>query len=99
MALSTGSIPTGQEVIFTAGTRVPTVLQKIRVVNNSGVDRTFTLYLNPGTATPITPVNLILPVGDMYENNDEWELPVGKTLEAKASGAGLVFILQWKELR
>lgn len=65
-----------------------------RIVNTSGAQRTFNLYLNVnGVAINIIPVNTILPIGACFDDLPEFQLPPGGKILGDASGASVVWTI------
>lgn len=67
-------------------------IQFVRVVNESGVARTFTLYVNIGNnRSALTPIDTQLPIGALWDDLPTFEIPPSATLSAVASGASVKF--------
>ena len=95
-----GEIQTTQSTIFTtppftAGSEIT----MLRVVNESGVARTFTVYINiTGTARAITPVSTELPIGACFDDFPLFQLRANTTIEAVADAAGVSWSLNAVQL-
>lgn len=86
-----GSIKTTQTAIYTTRPDTNGVeVTMIRVVNESGADRTFTVFLNvSGTAHAVTPVDTQLPIGACFDDFPVFQLPPNGIIEAVADGEGV----------
>ena len=73
----------------------PKSLAWIRIVNGSGADRTFNLYLNlNGTSRNIVPVSTELGIGYAYGDDiPPLDLEPGSLVEADASGTGVLWTI------
>lgn len=86
--------------IYTAPTPTPGIpnsgnnasIQFVRVVNESGSEQTFTLYVTVGNNTSaLTPIDTQLPIGALWDDLPSFEIPPSATLSAVASGGGVTF--------
>lgn len=95
-----GEIPTTQGVIFTAKQFTNGVeVNLLRVVNESGAARTFTVFLNVvGSAKAITPVDTELPIGACFDDFPLFQIPASATIEAVADAAGVSWTLNSVQL-
>lgn len=95
-----GEIQTTQDVIFTTPPYTTGVeITMLRVVNETALSRTFTVYLNiTGTARAITPVSTVLPAGACYDDFPLFQLRPSTTIEAIASDAGVSWSLNSVQL-
>jgi len=99
--LYTGEVATGAAAtIYTAPAPTPgipdsgspVVINFVRVVNQSGAARTFTLYCNiTGTDVALTPIDTQLPIGSLWDDLPVFLIPARATLKATASAANVFF--------
>lgn len=62
----------------------------MRVVNESGAARTFTIFLNvTGTVRAVTPVDTELPIGACFDDLPVFQIPPNAKIEAIADAAGV----------
>lgn len=86
--LANGQLPSSKGTLFTAAG--PTVVQLIVLVNTDASARTVNLYVKRATSRRITPVNLSLDVGAMYDREGPITLDTGDLIEGDASAATVV---------
>ena len=61
-----------------------------RIVNESGADRTMTLWVNSsGVSRAITPIDLQLPIGAAWDDVPVFQIPPGAQLVGEADAAGV----------
>lgn len=91
-----GSLPTSTGTIYTVpspSTGVPrsgndVEVNLFRIVNESGADRTFNIFLNVnGTDRPITPGDTQLSPGAAWDDVPVFQIPPGALIRGDASGA------------
>jgi hypothetical protein len=95
-----GEIDTTQSTIFTVPPFTSGVeVTMLRVVNESGSPRTFTVFINTsGTAKAITPVETQLPVGACYDDFPLFQLRASCEIKASADAAGVSWTLNAVQL-
>ncbi len=93
-----GELPTSPGTLYTVplptpgvpNSGAPKTINFFRVVNESGVARTFTLFLNVnGTARAITPIATQLPIGAAYDDIPTFQMAAGAEIIGDASAAGV----------
>jgi len=96
--LFNGEIPTSVGTIYTAPLPTPGITRSganveidfFRIVNESGVARTFTIYVSiDGTRRAITPIDTQLPIGAAFDDLPVFQIPPGALIEADADGASV----------
>ena len=94
-----GEIPTVQAAIYTVPPQTTVIINLFRIVNESGVARTFTLFLNvSGTARAITPVSTQLQIGAAFDDLPPMVLQSGNTIEAVSDGADVSWTINADEV-
>jgi hypothetical protein len=96
--LFNGELPTSVGTIYTAPRPTPGIPKSggnvevdfFRIVNESGADRTFTIYINrDGTRRALTPISTQLPIGAAFDDLPTFQIPSGALIEAVADAAGV----------
>lgn len=91
-------LPTSPATLYTVPVATPGVpnsgapetINLFRVVNESGVARTFTIWLSThGAPHAVTPVDTQLPIGAAYDDLPTFQLPPGGLIIGVASGVGV----------
>jgi len=92
----TGELPTPDaEVIWRTPVRKMAVLAHLVLTNTSPVDRLVTVWLDtPAGDIAISPVDVNLPTGALYEDIKVRRLGYGQNLKAVADGDAVVYALE-----
>ncbi len=68
----------------------PKTINLLRIVNESGAARLFTLFLNVnGVSRAITPIDTQLPDGAAYDDLPTFQIPAGASIVGTADGANV----------
>ena len=96
--LFNGELPTSVGTIYQAPLPTPGITRSganvkidfFRVVNESGVARTFTIFINlDGTRRALTPISTQLPIGAAFDDLPVFQLPPGALIDGVADAAGV----------
>jgi len=94
----TGELPTVQGTLYTVPSNRSATIGFIRVSNSSGAARTCTIYVNTsGTANPITPVSVQLPIGALLDDFPVLELHGTSKIEGVASDVDVLWVMDVRE--
>lgn len=90
-----GELGVSQAPIYTVPDQIPSqTINLLRIVNDSGAPRTFTIWINNGSgAQPATPIDTQLPIGALWDDLPEFQLRDGATIEAAANDIQVKFVI------
>jgi hypothetical protein len=90
-ALASGQLGASKATLYTVPGSTQTIIKSITLVNTDSVTRTVNLYINTaGTSRRVSPKDLSLPAGAMFELDRVITLEAADLIEGDASSAAVV---------
>ena len=99
LSLASGYLPLANNPIYTSPSTLTTIIKSIRLVNTDSVPRTVNIYLKRAAESPtptnryLTPVNLSIPAGGLYIDDQEITMSSGDQINYDTTATRIDFVI------